>query len=1375
MGSNIGCGVYVRAPPPPAAQCGGDCNSVGDPINPASGAVYATESDVGGLIPFQRFFNSVGDASAHLGPGWTHSFSRSITRQQSNSNYRPYAVGAGNSSLYATEETACVSGFAQIKAQVSTWTNATASYSNGKCGLAVAGAPIGTLKLYYSTAPYPGVTTTISLDAIRDDGRVVSFTVDGSTITAPQGIAMRLQDAGNGFTLTDEKDNVETYDSNGKLITIVSRAGLTKSVAYDVSGRLSGVSDSFGHSIALGYDTQDRLVSVTNPLGGVTQYSYDAAGRFEYVTRPNSTTNQHLYEDPAFPNALTALIDENGARFATWTYDTQGRGTQTAEAGGVQQVTIAYNGDGSATTTDAFGAQRTFTYERHGDRNLVAGISGSKCATCREDAATSYDSAGFVSSRRDYNGNLTCYTNNGARGLELVRVEGFAPSVLICPADLSSYSPAPGTRERKIVTAWHATFRVPTSIVEASRTTSFTHYANGTVHTRTVTDMSVVPNVARTWAYTYDSYGRMLTEDGPRTDVADITTYTYHTCTTGSYCGQLQTVTNAAGQVTTVNTYTADGQPAKITDANGLITSLSYDSRQRLANGCVGATLPGCTGGELTHLDYWPTGLLKKVTNPDASYVQYTYDGAHRLTQVQDGALNKVVYTLDAMGNRTAENTYDPSNALKRTHSRVFNTLNQLWKDVNAAGTANVTTIFGYDSNGNQTTTSAPLSRNSTNIYDELNRLKQITDPNSGNTLFGYDANDNLSSVTDPRSLVTSYTYTGLGDLKTQVSPDTGTTTSTYDSGGNLKTSTDARSAVTTYSYDALNRVTAAEFKQGSTIEQTINYVYDGGTNGKGHMTGASDAEHTLAWNYDALGRVTGKTQVVTTVTPNVSKFIGYTYDSAGRLATILLPSGQTISYAYNSNGQVSGITLNGSPNLTILSNVTYDPFGPVTGWTWGNGTASTSRTFDTDGKLTTLSNTPATTGNRTFGFDDAFRVTSATDSVSGGPAWTFGYDILDRLNSATKTGTTIGYTYDADGNRLTQTGTSASTYTIPGTSNKLSSTTGALARTYTYDAVGNVLTTGVSTHTYNKRGRLRTSRLNSTTTNTGYYYNALGQRIRKNGGTPGNIYFVYDEAGHLVGEYTTTTLVQETVWLGDIPVATLRPKSGGGVDVFYVHTDQLNTPRKVTRPSDNKLRWSWDPTPFGEGAPNENPSVPALGVFTYNLRFPGQYFDVESNFYYNYFRDYDPAKGGYVQSDPIGLLGGLNTYGYVGANPLSQIDPTGEAEIALPAPGAVAGAVATAASRGAALARAMAQAASRANPVAAAGAVGVGIGTLVYPYIAIPLGNAIDKMCKSKEQNCRALYDTIIQSCWSIQRPRTRQRCFEAAKSSYEQCMAQD
>ena len=112
-------------------------------------------------------------------------------------------------------------------------------------------------------------------------------------------------------------------------------------------------------------------------------------------------------------------------------------------------------------------------------------------------------------------------------------------------------------------------------------------------------------------------------------------------------------------------------------------------------------------------------------------------------------------------------------------------------------------------------------------------------------------------------------------------------------------------------------------------------------------------------------------------------------------------------------------------------------------------------------------------------------------------------------------------------------------------------------------------------------------------------------------------------------------------------------------MDVFYVHTDHLDTPRVITQPSNNAERWRWDSDPFGTNLPNENPS--GAGTFVYNLRFPGQQFDGLVGMHYNYFRDYDASTGRYFESDPIGLDGGINTYGYAGAQPTMQDDPTGE------------------------------------------------------------------------------------------------------------------
>jgi YD repeat-containing protein len=230
--------------------------------------MFATEVDLPSddvSIEFKRFYNSGDSSSNGLSAGWRHSFSRNIKPKYSGSTHKPYAVHPDNSSLYTSEAAACTSGFAEIKNRVATWTNAVASYGNNVCTLTVGGTYIGTLNLYYQSppTPAPGSTVLIALDAARDDGQLVSFLVNGSAITAPPGIKLRLQQTGVGYTLTDATDTVETYDAGGKLQLVNSRAGVTQVVGYDSLGRLSTVTDSFGHSLTLTYDSQGRLSSVT--------------------------------------------------------------------------------------------------------------------------------------------------------------------------------------------------------------------------------------------------------------------------------------------------------------------------------------------------------------------------------------------------------------------------------------------------------------------------------------------------------------------------------------------------------------------------------------------------------------------------------------------------------------------------------------------------------------------------------------------------------------------------------------------------------------------------------------------------------------------------------------------------------------------------------------------------------------------------------------------------------------------------------------------------------------------------------------------------------------------------------------------------------
>jgi len=1081
--------------------------------------------------------------------------------------------------------------------------------------------------------------------AIRPDGdERIFLPVAGGGFrefgTATSRLTVQTDSTGlvTGWTLVDEDDNTELYDANGALQSIVRRGGQTLTLTYSTAttpasiapgpGFLLTVSDAFGHQLSFTYNADRLMTTMTDPSGSVYTYSY-ASGVLTGVTYPDSTTRQYLYDEAAhmggnaIPYALTGIVDENGGRYATFDYDSSGLGVSSQLAGGVDLTKLLNrtysSGSGYVFVKDAMGTQRFYRYADAAGSARYSTVDVG-CPECADlPASVGYDSNGNINSRTDFNGNQTTFAFDQARNLEISRTE------------------AAGTgRARTITTTWDPAFQQPDVVAEPNRTTSFSYDAAGNVLTRSITDTTVTPSVSRSWSYTYDTYGRTLSVDGPRTDVSDVTTYAYYTCNTGYQCGQLQSVTNAAGQVTTFNTYNAHGQPLTITNPNGVVTTLSYDARQRL--------LSRQTAGETTTFEYWSTGLLKKVTLPDASYLLYTYDPAHRLTQINDSLGNYVVYTLDAAGHRTGEAVYDPANVLHRTHSRVFDTLGRVSQDVNAAGTAAVTTTFGYDSNSNQTSIAAPLSRNTANAYDELNRLKRITDPASGITQLGYDTSDHLISVTDPRSLVTTYGYNGFGDLLTQVSPDTGTTTNTYDSAGNLATATDARGAVATYSYDALNRVTSVAYSVGGVTDQTVSFTYDLGPNGKGRLTGASDANHSLTWGYDSEGRIASQSQTVGAVTMSW----GFGYTSAD-LTSVTTPSGQTVTYGYNANHQIISVSVNGT---TVLNGVTYEPLGPVNGWTWGNGTAST-RAYDSDGKISQITSGG---GTQTFTYDDAFRISGIADTRTGATNWAYAYDTLDRLTSGTSPVVTRGWTYDANGNRLTETGLAPSTYAISPTSNAISSITGTLARTYGYDAAGNTTSYSSVSASYNAAGRLKGLTTGSATETM--VYNALGQRIKASGGPTGTVLYVYDPSGHLLGEYDSTgNLIEETVWLGDLPVATLRP-SGATVAVYYIHSDQLNTARAVTRPSDNALMWTWFSDPFGTDAANSNPA--GVGSFTYNLRFPGQYFDGEAGLHYNYFRDYDPAVGRYIESDPVGLLAGVNTYAYTLDDPIGNSDESG-------------------------------------------------------------------------------------------------------------------
>jgi YD repeat-containing protein len=506
-----------------------------------------------------------------------------------------------------------------------------------------------------------GVTTTAAL--FRADSKTRTFTLTNGVWTPDPGqlltaLTQQVDGSGNtlGWTYVNENDEVERYDTNGKLLSIANRAGLTQTLQYNVQNTLASVTDAFGRQMTLTYNNLGLLSGVTDPNGGNYSYTYttDGNNNLSTVTYPDGHARQYVYENTQFVHALTGIVDENGNRFATWSYDANGNAIMSEHAGGVEEVTLTYPSTTTSIATDVGGATRTYsTLAVNGiaKAGSVAETCGSNCVRTR---TMTYDADGNIASRTDYNGNVTNYAYDLTRDLEISRTE------------------AAGTAQaRTITTQWHATYRLPLVVTEPGRTTTYTYDNSGNRLTKTI----AAGGNSRTWSYTYNGAGQAVRVTGPRSDVSDVTFYGYD----GN--GNLNSITNAVGQVTTLSNYDANGRVGLITDPNGATTTLSYAPRGWLTSKIV-------TAGSVvqsTSLGYDNVGQLLQVMLPDGSSINYTYDSAHRLTNITDSVGNSIAYTLDLMDNRVSETVSDQNGALTRQISRIFDVINRLHQVTGAA------------------------------------------------------------------------------------------------------------------------------------------------------------------------------------------------------------------------------------------------------------------------------------------------------------------------------------------------------------------------------------------------------------------------------------------------------------------------------------------------------------------------------------------------------------------------------------------------------------------------------------------------------------------------------------------------------------------
>ncbi|HWT18484.1 MAG TPA: DUF6531 domain-containing protein, partial [Variovorax sp.] len=238
------------------------------------------------------------------------------------------------------------------------------------------------------------------------------FKASGFATWSATNSADTLTQAGDGSWTYRRSDDDATlsFTADGKLQTQAQRNGWTLVYTYDGTGRLATISNGFGRTLVLNYNSAGQLASVLAPDSRFIGYAYDPMGRLSVVTYPDAKTRTFVYENTAFLHALTGILDEAGARFATFAYDSQGRAIDSALAGSVDRYQVSYPSASSASILDPLGTSRSYSYSTTKGKLAVTGGS-LPSGTGEADASSRVqDANGLITSETDFKGVVTTTT-----------------------------------------------------------------------------------------------------------------------------------------------------------------------------------------------------------------------------------------------------------------------------------------------------------------------------------------------------------------------------------------------------------------------------------------------------------------------------------------------------------------------------------------------------------------------------------------------------------------------------------------------------------------------------------------------------------------------------------------------------------------------------------------------------------------------------------------------------------------------------------------------------------------------------------------------------------------------------------------------------
>ncbi len=1120
-------------------------------------------------------------------------------------------------------------------------------------------------------------------------GQVTSYTYDQrdrrTSERRPGGVNLRTEydDGARTKTETDANSNVTvtSYDAMGRTLSVRNPLGYTSTLTYDGNGNKTSETDFAGRATTYTWDGADHMASRREPLNRITNFSYDPLGNllsesvggrstsytynaFGERTSKRRGTTEYTYTNDGEGNLLTETDPLGRTITRTYnalnleltrsgplgsgklfTYDPAGRLIIETTLNSTGQQTARYVVDGMGRriqTTDPSGAVSSTSYDKNG--KTVRQVDGRGKATLH-----TYDAAGNLESTTDPEGHTTNYRydKNGNR-IEETQPNGnvitrtfdamnreISRRDSIGPLETATFDPA-GNKIQTTDAAGAITTHtyndlnyLTASNQPEGRNIAYTVniYGEHTSETdpggRTIEHdyddlgrltASIGPGGFQVF-YTYDDIGNRLTETNPRGVLAS---FAYNDL------NQLVSQTDPLG--TQTFTYDTVGNKLSATDRMGIVESWNYDKMNRRKD--------YNRAGVLLERQTWdPAGNRASVSDANGNPTSFEYDGRNLMIRENRPNLAVTRYERDAMGDVTTET--QPAGRVVR---RSFDKRRRRLTETNGAGEQRT---FAYDDFGNTIEVEKPQGT-WTMTYDLANRLTSVSDPLGHTASYTYDSRDNMLTQT-LGGHTTTFEY---DDWKRRIGKRyaDGTQVSfSFDQNGNQLGYIEPNGNSASFVYDDLDRLVTESFS-GTGGNLALTHTLD--KNGNRLLTNVTDASGSFQERrtFDSFNRMT-------VYTDPYGRNLQLSYDPQGNRLTMRDFNNIPSTYSYDALNRLESLAVSGMGTW----NYSYFANSLLRQVDHPNGTVS-EYAYDLANRVTTLTNRHdgGIVSNHLYTYDNGGR-RIRLEETNGGTAQvtTYSHDAADRLTGVTYPASSVTYTLDAAGNRLTETRDGVTLTYNYNNRFQLTDVSGpSLSTTYSYDPSGNL--TGQThngqarTYSYDARNRLAAFAGDGLPNST-YRYDTDGRRIARtiNGDTT---FFSYD-GDDLIAELSASATLARYHYGASRRLGENR----AGSRAFFLQ-DVLGTPVALTATDGTVLtRYLYDA--WGKLVQQSGSSAQPFG-------FTGYQRDGESGLYYARNRYYDAGTGRFLREDPYAgdtkQPSSLHPYLYGSANPTLVVDPSG-------------------------------------------------------------------------------------------------------------------